>query len=141
MDKPDVTLPALGRIDRRGLLTAAAISPALLSAAPALAAPSGPPPVGGFKGAAPADLDGAVEEFFSYLEPLKDAVRELANTWRPNDPAYRANLFRQVMMNLSFGYFVYFNADAEHPDWSPLYNPVFACQPNPDDIYLLSPIR
>jgi hypothetical protein len=42
---------------------------------------------------------------------------------------------------LSFGYFVYFNADAEHPDWSPLYNPVFACQPNPDDIYLFSPIR
>ena len=141
MDKPDLTLPALGRIDRRGLLTAAAAAPVLFSAPPALATPSGPAPVGGFKGAAPADLDGAVEEFFSCLEPLKDAVRELANTWRPNDPAYRANLFRQVMMNLSYGYFVHFNGDAEHPDWSPLYNPVFACQPNPDDIYLLSPIR
>jgi len=45
------------------------------------------------------------------------------------------------MMNLSFAYFIYFHADAEHPDWSPLWNPVFTCQPNPDDIYLLSPLR
>ncbi len=141
MDKPHVNSPALGRIDRRSLLAAATAAPALFAAAPSLAAPSGPAPVGGFKGAAPADAEAAVEEFFSLLEPIKDAVRELAQTWRPNDPAYRTNLYRQVMMHLSFGYFVYFNADAEHPDWSPLYNPVFACQPNPDDIYLFSQIR
>lgn len=133
--------PAPLRMDRRRMLAATAISPALLAGTPALAAPSGPAPVGGFPGAAPADLDAAVDEFFFYMEPLKDAVRELAHTWRPNDLAYRMDLFRQIMMNLSYGYFVHFNADAEHPDWSPLYNPVFACQPNPDDIYLLSPIR
>ncbi len=43
------------------------------------------------------------------------------------------------MMNLSYSYFVYFHADAEHPDWSPLWNPVYTLQPNPDDIYLTAP--
>jgi hypothetical protein len=75
------------------------------------------------------------------LAGLKIAEAELGNTWHPEDTAYRADLYRQITMNLAFGYFVYFAADAEHPDWSPLYNPVFACQPNPDDIYLFSPLR
>ncbi len=76
-----------------------------------------------------------------HLGNLQLAVAELANTWRPEDPAYRADIYRQVMMNLAYGYFVYFTADAQHPDWNPLYNPVFADQPNPDDIYLFCPIR
>lgn len=76
-----------------------------------------------------------------HLGPLEDAVAELDRTWRPDDPAYRADLYRQVMMNLSYAYFAYFHADAEHPDWAPLWNPVYTCQPNPDDIYLYSPIR
>jgi hypothetical protein len=76
-----------------------------------------------------------------YLTDVQTAIDELANTWHPQDPAYRADLYRQIMMNLSYAYFVYFNADAEHPDWSPLYNSVFSCQPNPDDIYLFSPVR
>lgn len=76
-----------------------------------------------------------------YLSGLEDAVGELANTWRPDDPAYRADVYRQIMMNLSYAYFVYFHADAEHPDWAPLWNPVYLMQPNPDDIYLYSPIR
>lgn len=141
MDEANSSAPQALGMDRRRLLAAAAMTPALFAGAPTFGAPSGPAPIGGFPGAAPGDIDAAVDEFFSYLEPMKDAVRELAHTWRPNDPAYRAELFRQILMNLSFGYFVYFNADAEHPDWSPLYNPVFACQPNPDDIYLFSPIR
>ncbi|WP_313440135.1 hypothetical protein [Novosphingobium sp.] len=86
-------------------------------------------------------MDSSIDPFAGYLLPLEDAVRELANTWHPDDPAYRAEVYRQALMNLSHGYFVHFNADAEHPDWSPLYNPVFLCQPNPDDIYLFSPIR
>jgi hypothetical protein len=75
------------------------------------------------------------------LADLETAVAELANTWRPDDPAYRADLYRQIMMNLSYSYFAYFHADAEHPDWAPLWNPVYTCQPNPDDIYLYTPIR
>jgi hypothetical protein len=45
------------------------------------------------------------------------------------------------MTSLSFAYFLYFHADAEHPDWGPLWNPVYTLQPNPDDIYLYCPIR
>lgn len=76
-----------------------------------------------------------------HLKQLETAVDQLASTWKPDDPTYRADLYRQIMMHLAFGYFVYFHADAEHPDWGPLYNPVFSCQPNPDDIYLFAPIR
>src|SRR5262245_39457162 len=77
----------------------------------------------------------------SYLTDLEKAAAELKNTWRPDDPAYRADIYRQVMMSLSYSYFAYFHADAEHPDWGPLWNPVYTLQPNPDDIYLYSPIR
>src|ERR1700747_2498635 len=77
----------------------------------------------------------------SYLTDLEGAVANLANTWRPDDPQYRADVYHQTMTSLSYSYFAYFHADAEHPDWSPLWNPVYTLQPNPDDIYLYSPIR
>src|SRR5580704_5944408 len=78
----------------------------------------------------------------SYLsEGLELATAELAKTWRPEDPAYRADFYRQAMMNLSYSYFAYFHADAEHPDWAPLWNPVYLQQPNPDTIYLYAPLR
>jgi Protein of unknown function (DUF1214) len=81
-----------------------------------------------------------IRPLFEYLEPLNEAVAEIANTWRPEDPEYRADVYRQIMMQFSYGYFVYFHADAEHPDWAPLWNPVYTLQPNPDDIYLQCPI-
>lgn len=76
----------------------------------------------------------------NYLGDLEGAVDEIANTWRPDDPAYRADMFRQIMMSLSFSYFAFFHADGDHPDWSPLWNPVYTLQPNPDDIYLYAPL-
>lgn len=76
-----------------------------------------------------------------YLGDLELAVGELANTWKPNDPNYRADLYRQIVMNFSFGYFMHFHADAEHPDWTPMENPVYMQQPNPDTIYLCAPLR
>ncbi len=76
-----------------------------------------------------------------YLGGLDEAVDEIANTWRPDDPQYRADIYQQIMMSLSYSYFVYFHADPEHPDWSPLWNPVYRLQPNPDDIYLYAPVR
>lgn len=90
---------------------------------------------------AAAVMAAASDSLLDHLGDLETAVEQLANTWKPDDPAYRTDLYRQIMMHLAFGYFVYFHADAEHPDWGPLYNPVFTCQPNPDDIYLFSPIR
>jgi hypothetical protein len=80
-------------------------------------------------------------EILPYLADLEGAVGNLAQTWRPDDPNYRADLYRQTMTSLSFAYFMYFHADAEHPDWGPLWNPVYTLQPNPDDIYVFSPIR
>lgn len=74
------------------------------------------------------------------LAPLEEAVAELANTWRPDDPAYRADVMRQIMMQFSYGYFAFFHADPAHPDWAPLWNPVYSLQPNPDDIYLYAPV-
>jgi hypothetical protein len=76
------------------------------------------------------------------LENLDSGVAaSLADTWHPDNPGYRADVFRQTMASLSYSYFAYFHADAEHPDWSPLWNPVYTLQPNPDDIYLYTPIR
>jgi hypothetical protein len=77
----------------------------------------------------------------SYLSDLETAVDNLKDTWRPDDPAYRADVYRQAMASLSYAYFAYFHADAEHPDWAPLWNPVYTLQPNPDDIYVQTPIR
>ena len=82
-----------------------------------------------------------IRPLLDYLEPLNEAVEETANTWRPDDPEYRADVYRQIMMQFSYGYFAFFHADAEHPDWAPLWNPVYTLQPNPDDIYLYCPIN
>lgn len=80
------------------------------------------------------------QSLLELLAPLAGAEAELAQTWRPGDPAYRADIHRQIMMQLSYGYFAFFHATPEHPDWAPLWNPVFTLQPNPDDIYLYCPI-
>jgi hypothetical protein len=85
-------------------------------------------------------MTSTIQPLLSYLKPLEEAVAELSNTWRPNDPRYRADVYRQIMMQLSYGYFAFFHADPAHPDWAPLWNPVYTLQPNPDDIYLYCPI-
>jgi hypothetical protein len=85
-------------------------------------------------------MASTIQPLLSCLKPLEEAVAELANTWRPNDPRYRADVYRQIMMQLSYSYFAFFHADPAHPDWAPLWNPVYTLQPNPDDIYLYCPI-
>jgi len=80
-------------------------------------------------------------EILSYLSGLEAAIGNLGNTWHPEDPAFRADVYRQTMTSLSYAYFAYFHATPEHPDWAPLWNPVYTLQPNPDDIYVQSPIR
>ncbi len=84
---------------------------------------------------------GAAPSILPYLADLDLAVAELKHTWKPDDPRYLADIYRQVMMNLSYSYFACFHADAEHPDWAPLWNPVYLQQPNPDTIYLYAPLR
>lgn len=128
----DASRREFGRWATAGLTMAAATDP-FAGGAQAAMPQSGAASALGAAPLAPSVLD--------YLGDVQTAIDELVNTWHPEDPAYRADLYRQIMMNLSYAYFVYFHADAEHPDWSPLYNPVFACQPNPDDLYVFSPLR
>ena len=80
-------------------------------------------------------------DLLAQLAPLAGADAALAESWQPDDPAYAADLARQTMASLSYAYFAFFHATPEHPDWAPLWNPVFTLQPNPDDIYLYTPIR
>jgi len=77
----------------------------------------------------------------NYLDKLAEADSLLALTETPDDPQTRADLYRQFQMNLSLAYFIYFQADALHPDWSPFLNSMFMLQPNPDDTYFIAPLR
>lgn len=76
-----------------------------------------------------------------YLELLQPAGKLVDLTFDPQNRQLGAELYRQLLMNLSLGYFLYFQADADHPDWAPFLNSVFLLQPNPDDTYLLAPVR
>ncbi len=68
-------------------------------------------------------------------------VGELTGLIENSDEQSRAELYRQLQMNLSLGYFLYFGATAEHPDWVPFLNSVFMLQPNPDDVYVFAKIN
>ena len=75
-----------------------------------------------------------------YLDLLRPAGNLLKLTWRPDDPEYRADLYRQLVMSIGYAYFQYFQSDAAHPDFMPLWNSVFLLQPNPDDVYYYAPL-
>jgi len=72
------------------------------------------------------------------LDFLKEAAGLHRQSWLPDDPQVAAEIRRQLLMNLSLAYFVYFQSDADHPDFSPFLNSVFLLQPNPDDTYFLA---
>lgn len=76
----------------------------------------------------------------AYVEEFQKAgelVREKAGT---DDEQILAELYRQLIMNISVGYFVYLQADPLHPDWIPFFNSVYLLQPNPDTVYHLARI-
>jgi hypothetical protein len=74
-------------------------------------------------------------DWSEYVELLKPAGALNELTFSPESDQLRAELYRQLVMNLALGYFVYFQSDAAHPDWAPFLNSVFMLQPNPDDTY------
>jgi len=77
-----------------------------------------------------------------YVELLKQHAGDLQGLLLdPESEQLCAELYRQLLMNLSSGYFLYFQSSPEHPDWAPFLNSVFRLQPNPDDTYLLAPVR
>ena len=59
-----------------------------------------------------------IKPLFDYLKPLEQAVTQIADTWRPDDPEYHADVYRQIMMQFSYSYFAFMHADPEHPDWA-----------------------
>lgn len=76
-----------------------------------------------------------------YVDLLKPAARLIDLTVDPHSEQLRAEQYRQFLMNLSLGYFLYFQSNPDHPDWAPFLNSVYLLQPNPDDTYLLAPVR
>src|SRR5580692_998679 len=75
-----------------------------------------------------------------YIDLLRVCDELMARTWEPGNHQLRGELYRQLLMNLSLGYFMYFQTDADHPEWIPFLNSVFLLQPNPDDVYYLAHI-
>ena len=71
----------------------------------------------------------------TYVDLLKGAATAESQLWLPEDEQSRAELYRQLAMNLAQGYFLYFQADPAYPDWAPFENSVFLAQPNPDAVY------
>lgn len=70
-----------------------------------------------------------------YVELLKGHESILAQAVAPIDEQLRADLFRQLAMNLSQGYFLLFQADPRFPEFVPFENSGFLLQPNPDAVY------
>lgn len=82
----------------------------------------------------------ALRSWDDYVDLLKPAGQLVQLTWEPEDEQTRAELYRQLAMNVALGYFMYFQSDPDHPDWTPFLNSVFLLQPNPDDTYFLAPL-
>ena len=75
-----------------------------------------------------------------YVAKLLPAGSLNALSWAPDDDQVRAELYRQIVMNVALGYVLHFQADPDHPDWAPYLNSLFMLQPNPDDCYLSASI-
>ncbi len=81
-----------------------------------------------------------LRQWHEYVDLLKPAGDLVNLTWKPNDPEYRADVYRQLVMNISYAYFQYFQSNETHPEFMPLWNSVFLLQPNPDDVYYYAPL-
>ena len=81
-----------------------------------------------------------MELWNQYVDLLKPAGELIAKTWAPHSEKAQAELCRQFTMNIAQGYFLYFQSDADHPDWAPFENSVFLLQPNPDAVYYVAPV-
>lgn len=83
----------------------------------------------------PKAAGGGIAPWSDYVNLLVASGELNALTPDPGNDQLRAELYRQLAMNVSLAYFMYFQSDATTPDWSPFMNSVFLLQPNPDDVY------
>jgi hypothetical protein len=75
-----------------------------------------------------------------YVELLKPAGQLYETIDTPGSEALRSALYRQLAMNIAQGYFMYFQASVDHPEFAPFENSVFLAQPNPDAVYYYAPV-
>lgn len=75
-----------------------------------------------------------------YVDLLKPAGGLIDQTFEPRSEQMRADLYRQLVMNIAQGYIWYFQSTPDHPDWMPFENSIFLLQPNPDGIYHIAPV-
>ena len=76
----------------------------------------------------------------NYVDLLKPADGLFEMIAAPQTEQLRADLYRQFAMNLAQGYFLYFQASMDHPEFAPFENSVFLAQPNPDAVYYYVPV-
>lgn len=81
-----------------------------------------------------------MRDWAEYVDLLKPAGALLDRTPAPDSEAMQAQLWRQLAMNLSQGYFLLFQSTPEHPEFAPFENSVFLAQPNPDAVYYYAPV-
>jgi hypothetical protein len=122
----------LNRRDAMAIMSGLAANMQFMGAAIATEATSGAPT---------SHRAGGLLSWKAYIDMLEPAGQLISQTWEPDSEILRADLYRSLMMNLSSAYFFYFQADPEHPDFSPLWNNVYLMQPNPDDNYVIAPVR
>lgn len=83
---------------------------------------------------------GKLSPWSEYVDLLRPLDRLIDLTWKPDDEQYRADFYRQLLMNLSYSYIQYFQSNSDHPEFMPLWNSVYLFQPNPDDVYYYAPL-
>lgn len=76
-------------------------------------------------------------EYLDILKPVDDILNE---TPSPVDEQLRADLYRQISMNLSQAYFLLMMADPRYPEFIPYLNSGFLLQPNPDAVYYVASV-
>lgn len=81
-------------------------------------------------------------EWKSYIEPLEPIAGRLAGYIPdPGDSRLRHEYYRNLVSQISMGYFALLWADPEHPDFWPFFSQPFnALAPNPDNNYYTTPI-
>jgi len=85
-------------------------------------------------------VDETFPDWSEFVDLLKPAGGAAALTFEPASAALRAEVYRQLIMNIALGYFMYFQMDPDYPDWIPFLNSAFLLQPNPDDTYYLAAV-
>lgn len=87
-----------------------------------------------------AESPATLAAWSDYLELARNAAELQSQLWDPDDERLRAALYQQFAMSLAQGYFLYFQADPNYPDFVPFENSAFLAQPNPDAVYHYSAI-